>query len=472
MYIQQFFLKGLAHSSYLIGGNSSCAIVDPQREVSHYIETAESLGMEITHILLTHLHADFISGHMDLARLTGAVIYAPESANCAFKHISINEGFNFLIDDVSFQVLQTAGHTPEHITYVVTDKARGTEPVAIFCGDTLFVGDVGRPDLFPSMSRELAGKLFDNIHVKLMRLPDECMVFPAHGAGSLCGRALGAMRHSTIGYEKKYNTALQIMDRNEFIDKLTNNMPPVPDHFTRCSAINAEGPALISDMPALLPLTPEEFECNAQVQNATVIDIRAFDSFGGQHVEGSWNIDLRGNFATFAGWMINPERPILLVADNPEQAQEGARQLRKVGLDSIIGWLEGGVYKWALNANRISHVQQMSVMELHQFMVGEDPFTLLDVRTSREFEIAHIEGSVNIPLPEVRDRFGEISRTTPVIIICTSGQRSSIAASIMKQQGFEDVRNVSGGLTAYNRAGYAPECPVCLLPHGPKLYNI
>ena len=241
MFVQQFFVKGLAHSSYLLGGTDFCAIVDPQRDVDIYIDAAKAQGMKITHVLETHLHADFISGHMDLADKTGAAICAPKAGNCRFEHVAMAEGDSLQIDNVRIAVLDVAGHTPEHIAFVVTDLERGEEPAAVFCGDTLFVGDVGRPDLFPGKAMELASKLYDNIHGKLLKLPDFCEVYPAHGAGSLCGRAMGAKRTSTIGYERRYNAALQIRDKDAFIASLTTDMPAVPDHFARCSAINGGG---------------------------------------------------------------------------------------------------------------------------------------------------------------------------------------------------------------------------------------
>ncbi len=250
MFVHQFFVKGLAHSSYLLGGTATCAIIDPRRDIDVYIHAARAMGMKITHILETHLHADFISGHIDLAAQTGAVIYAPKAGKCAFKHVAVAEGDSFDIEDMTIGVLETPGHTPEHVSYVVIDRSRGSDPAAVFCGDTLFVGDVGRPDLFPGIAESLAAKLYDSLHKKLLTLPPFCAVYPAHGAGSLCGRAMGAMRTSTIGYEKKYNGALKIKDKKKFVATLTTNMPPAPDHFSRCSAVNGKGPVLVDKAAA------------------------------------------------------------------------------------------------------------------------------------------------------------------------------------------------------------------------------
>ena len=231
MLLKHFFVGKIAHSSYLLAGKNYCAVIDPQRDVDVYITEARTMGVEITHILQTHLHADFISGHMDLAKKTGAKIYIAKSAQCTFDHVALSEGDSIELEDMVFQVLETPGHTPEHLSYVVIDKSRSDSPIGVFVGDTLFVGDVGRPDLFPAMAEELARKLYHSLHDKLLKLPDYVEVYPAHGAGSLCGRAMGAKWRTTIGYERNFNPALQIKDKSEFIKSLTQDMPPAPDHF-------------------------------------------------------------------------------------------------------------------------------------------------------------------------------------------------------------------------------------------------
>src|SRR4030043_582278 len=258
MVIQSFFVNGLAHNSYILGGSKTCAVIDPRRDVQIYLDSAKAMGWKITHVLETHLHADFISGHMDLAEKTGAKIYVPKSGNCQFEHEGLIERNSFSIEDMEFKVLETPGHTPEHISYMVVDHSRGEDPTALFCGDTLFVGDVGRPDLFPNIAKELASKLYDSLQ-KLLKLPDFCEVYPAHGAGSLCGRVMSAKRTSTIGYERKYNYALQIKSRDKFIESLTTDMPEAPDHFSRCSDINRKGPTLVKDLPSLKPFDPTSF---------------------------------------------------------------------------------------------------------------------------------------------------------------------------------------------------------------------
>ena len=466
MIIRQFFVKGISHSSYLLGGKSTCAIVDPQRDVRPYLEAAHELDLEITHILETHLHADFVSGHMDLAKITGARIYAPRSAECAFDHVPVGEGDTVSIDALTLSVLEVPGHTPEHIAFVVTDRTRSSEPVGVFCGDALFVGDVGRPDLFPKIAEELASKLYDSLHGKLLRLPDFCEVYPAHGAGSLCGRAMGAKRTSTIGYERLCNAALQIRDREEFIRSLTRGMPPAPDHFTRCSDINRTGPSLTADLPPLAAFPPGLFQEHAKSDGTLVLDVRNYDAFAGHHVPGAWHNDLNGSFATFAGWVLPPDRNILLVAEDPEQAQRAREWLQKVGLDRTVGYLDGGMVDWAKAGLTTDHIGLVSAEELYDRISGDEQIALVDVRAATEYNAYHIKGSVNIPAPDLRSRYRELKPELTTYVVCSTGNRSSLGASILKQKGFLEVHNLAGGMTGYSAAGHAPECPLCFVSHG------
>jgi glyoxylase-like metal-dependent hydrolase (beta-lactamase superfamily II)/rhodanese-related sulfurtransferase len=468
MFVQQFFVKGLAHSSYMLGGSQKCAIVDPRRDVDVYLEAAKDMGMKITHVLETHLHADFISGHMDLAEKTGAVIVAPKSAKCKFKHKAVAEGDRFNIENIQIKVLDTPGHTPEHITYVVTDKSRGSEPVCIFCGDVLFVGDVGRPDLFPGKATQLASQLYDNLHQKLMNLPDFCEVYPAHGAGSLCGRAMGAKRTSTIGYEKRYNAALQITDKQKFIKSLTTNMPAAPDHFSRCSAINGKGPALVGKQPRLVAMSPKVFARMAKKPDTIVLDVRDYEAFGGQHVPGAYQVDFGGNFATFSGWILPADKNILLVAASAQQASEANVWLKRVGLDRAVGFLDGGMFAWSKEGLPTEHVRQIGAAELHDVIRKKRGLSLVDVRAVGEYQKNHIKGAVNIPAPDLRKRHKELDKNKTVVLICSTGHRSSLGASLLKQHGFKDVYNVAGGMTGYSAAGFAPECPMCMAPHVPQ----
>jgi rhodanese-related sulfurtransferase len=380
--------------------------------------------------------------------------------------VGLSERDSFEIEDMEFRVLETPGHTPEHMVYVAIDHSRGEDPVALFCGDTLFVGDVGRPDLFPGIAKELASKLYDSLQ-KLAKLPDFCEVYPAHGAGSLCGRAMSAKRTSTIGYEKKYNYAFETKDRDKFIELLTTDMPEAPDHFSRCSDINRKGPTLVKNLPPLSPFDPPSFSGRAKEKNTVILDIRPYEAFGGQHVAGSYQIDLGGNFSTFAGWIIPPDVNILLVVERAEQAEEAVVQLRRVGLDRTIGYLDGGMYEWAKTGLPMEHIPQLSAEDLKRRITNGLAVTLVDVRAKREYMTGHIEGTINIPAPDLRTRYKELEQKIPIVVICNTGHRSSLGASLLKQHGFKDVSNVAGGMTGYNMAGYGPECPVCIAPHLP-----
>jgi glyoxylase-like metal-dependent hydrolase (beta-lactamase superfamily II)/rhodanese-related sulfurtransferase len=454
MLVQHFFVNGLAHSSYLLGGTGSCAIVDPQRDIEVYLNAAAALGLKITHILETHLHADFISGHMDLAEKTGAVIYAPKEGNCRFKHVGLADGDVFDIDAMRISVLNTPGHTPEHISYVVSDLERGEEPVGVFCGDTLFVGDVGRPDLFPGRATELASMLYDSLHSKLMQLPDFCEVYPAHGAGSLCGRSMGAKRTSTIGYERIRNAALRIRDKSAFIASLTTNMPVGPDHFARCSATNGAGPALMRTLPAPLPMTAEVIMERSKKAGVLVLDVRPFDAFGGQHIPGSLSLDISSNFSVFAGWTLPVDSEILLVADNEAVVMNATILLRRVGLDNVIGYLKGGLLSWNLAGLPTEHVEQINPAELNQQLALDKDMVLVDARSAQEFEQIRIQGAKNITAPDLRQRHSELPEDKPIVVICGTGMRSSLAASILQSKGFKDVKNVAGGMSGYAAAGF------------------
>jgi glyoxylase-like metal-dependent hydrolase (beta-lactamase superfamily II)/rhodanese-related sulfurtransferase len=470
MFIQSFFVPGLAHLSYLLGGKGTCAIIDPRRDVEEYMSVAKSMGMRITHILETHLHADFISGHMDLAARTGAEILVPKAGQCTFPHRPVKEGDEFQIEDMNIRVFETPGHTPEHITYVVTDRSRGAEPATIFSGDTLFVGDVGRPDLFPGQAVELAGKLFDSLS-KIKALPDHVLVLPAHGAGSLCGRAMGAMRYSTIGYERHYNAELQHQTVDAFRASLLSGMPEAPDHFSRCSDINRKGPMKLSELKTVKPLSPAEVNQLAK-GGVTILDGRDYLAFGGAHVPGAWNIDMAGNFQTFSGWMLPPDKPVVLVLENDTRASEAITMLRRVGFDRIEGWLEGGMHAWSVAGLPVGHVRQISVQELSELSKQKPPPMVLDVRGKLEFETLHLDGAVHMQAPDTRKRYGEIPKGKTVYIICNSGHRSSLACSVLKQKGINDVVNVAGGMTAFSAAGLIGACPTCTAPHLPSTKEV
>jgi rhodanese-related sulfurtransferase len=442
MFVQQFFIPGIAQSSYLLGAGSTCAIVDPSRDVERYLDAAGQLDLAITHVLETHLHADFVSGHMELMETAGATICAPASGHCEFAHTAVGDGSRIEVEELVIDVLDTPGHTPDGVTYVVTDTARGDEPAAAFTAD-----------VFPGRSRELAAQLYDSLHEKILALPDACLVLPSHGAGSLCGRAMGAMRFSTIGYERRFNAALRHADREEFVRSLTGNMPPAPDHFSRCSEINRRGPALVRALPELRPMRPAEFRERAGQEDTVVLMVRDYATFGGIHVPGSYHVDLAMNFSTYAGWALPPDKDILLVADSPAQAREAVVQLRRVGLDRVPGYLVGGTHAWAIAGYPTDRVPQLSPADVHAMIEGGA--LLVDVRFPDEYEEQHIEGAVNIPALDLRTRHPELPADRPLVVMCRTGQRSSLACSLLKRAGFTGVHNAAGGLTGYTAAGYS-----------------
>ncbi len=312
------------------------------------------------------------------------------------------EGDEIPLEDIRFSVIETAGHTPESICYLATDTARGETPVALFSGDTLFVGDVGRPDLFPGRAEELASSLYDNLHTKIMTLPDECEVYPAHGMGSLCGRAMAAKRTSTIGYEKKYNYALRIRDRGDFVRALTSDMPAAPDHFARCSAINRAGPALMRDLVPPVPIEPKPFFDRMRDGNSLLLDVRSYQAFSGVHIPGAWHIDLSGNFPTQAGWILPHDRDILLVVEERRHAEEAALQLRRVGFDRVAGFLDGGMLYWGSAGLPISRVPVLCPEEVHT-LVESKRAVLIDVRSKEEWEDGHADRIGPYPMARPQD---------------------------------------------------------------------
>jgi len=448
MLLKHFFTPKIAHSSYILAGKSACAVIDPQRDVDLYLDEARSLGVDITHIIQTHLHADFITGDMEL----------------------VSEGESIRLEDMELQVLETPGHTPEHLSYVVIDHSRADAPVGVFVGDTLFVGDVGRPDLFPDQAHELAGKLYESLHEKLLKLPDHVEVYPAHGAGSLCGRAMGAKWRSTIGYERAYNAALQIEDKAEFIRSLTENMPPAPDHFSRCSDINRRGAPRSSQIPPPAAMDVDEVKRLLTEADMAVLDTRSYHAFAGQHLPGAWHLDLNGNFPTFAGWVLPTEKDVLLVTDDYQRVAEANRWARRVGVDRIVGFLDGGMTAWATSGGHSAHIELVSTEELHDMIIGHERFVLLDVRAPLEYEENHIDGAINIPVAELRTRYRELDGETKTVLVCSSGNRSSLGASILKQNGFRQVYNLAGGMSGYGAAGYTRECKACVNPHGSRFF--
>ena len=445
MFLKQFYHEGIAHYSYLLIASNQATVIDPAREVDAYLELAAARNVEITQIWETHLHADFISGHLELARKTGATIFAPAKANCLFGHQPLKEGDILELEKLKITVLETPGHTPEHVAFVVADLDRGDVPLCLFSGDTLLVGDVGRPDLFPRQTERLAQELFHSLHDKLLKLPDFCEVYPAHGAGSLCGREISNKPSSTIGYERLLNPALKITDETEFVRFVTTDMPPIPDYFTRCSALNGQGPALLEKLPEIRPLSVTEFAAKTRIDGCPAIDTRHHRKYAHEHIPGSLNFSFDLNFPLFAGWLLPPEDEIVLITDSAEDVASAVRFLHQVGIDHIAGWLDGGVRAWKIASLPTASFSVFGEEEFLNRLQNPSEMQLVDVRQVMERAGTDIPEAINIPVPELRQRSAELPENKQLILICQGGARGSLAAGLLWQNGFRNLVNVAGG---------------------------
>ena len=452
MYFEQFYLGCLAHASYMLGSDGEAAVVDPQRDVDLYLETAAAQGLKIRHIFETHLHADFVSGHVELARRTGATIYIGERAGAAFPHVPLREGFEVRVGRARIKTLETPGHTPESVCLVVTDEEKSERPWAVLTGDTLFIGDVGRPDLSPNhTSQQLAGMLYDSLHTKLLPLGDDVLVYPAHGAGSLCGRNMRADRFSTIGTERLTNYALQIKDRDDFIRQLTTNLPARPEYFSQDAQINRQGAGDLAELPPLKAISPAEFQSLLQ-QDVFALDVRPMADFAAGHVPGSVNIALSGQFASWAAALLGLNARPVLIADTPEQYGEARMRLARVGIEDARGYLDGGVAGWRQAGFGVGVLPQITAQELQQCL-GEGKLRVLDVRREPEWQAGHIPEAAWWPLDRFKVSAPEVDPSIPLAVHCASGYRSVIACSLLRRAGLNNVINVLGGFEAWKKAG-------------------
>jgi glyoxylase-like metal-dependent hydrolase (beta-lactamase superfamily II) len=452
MYFKQFYLGCLAQASYMIGDAGEAAVIDPRRDVDEYLEEARRQNLTIRHVIETHLHADFVSGHRELAARTGAKIYFGANAGATFPHVPVREGDEIRMGNVVLRFLETPGHTPESVSVVVFDEAVSRQPQAVLTGDTLFIGDVGRPDLLGARmsADELAGLLYDSLHAKLLALPDATQVYPAHGAGSLCGRNISSETSSTIGEQRQGNYALKPMPKEEFVRMMTADLPEAPAYFSRDVAINREGAPDLAELPELPGLSPQYFE-SRQAGGGLVVDTRPSAQFGTAHVPGSLHIGLSGQFASWAGALVPPDASILLVAEDPDRVQEARTRLARVGLENVAGYLEGGIPAWEASGRPLASTEQITVDELDH-RLRERSMRVLDVRRPPEWQAGHIDGAAHVPLNELAGRAGEVGGDTPVAVICASGYRSSTATSVLERKGVRRVSNVVGGMNAWNAA--------------------
>ncbi len=451
IYFEQFYLGCLAHASYLLGSEGEAVVVDPQRDVDIYLRAAEQRGLRIHHIFETHLHADFVSGHQELAARTGAKIYIGPNGHATVPHAEVHEGFELRVGKMRIKVLETPGHTPESICLAVTDEEKSPNPRAVLTGDTLFLGDVGRPDLSKTHTPTvLAGMLYDSLHNKLLKLADEVIVYPAHGAGSLCGRNMRAERSSTIGTERLTNYALQIESKEEFIRQLTTNLPPRPEYFPQDAQINRTGAPALSELPGLKDVSARELQLLLN-EKVIALDVRSADEFASGHVPGSINIPLSGQFASWAGILLGLSSRPVLIATSPEQLSEARTRLARVGIDDARGYLQDGIEGWVGAGLEVSELPQITVQRLNEHFSG-DKLQLLDVRRRPEWEAGHVEAAAWWPLEDFRTSLPQLNRNAPIAVLCKGGYRSMIACSWLRREGFQNVTNVVGGFDAWENS--------------------
>ena len=450
----QYYLDCLSHASYLIGDENSgrAVVVDPQRDVSEYLADAAELGLHIDLVIETHFHADFLSGHLELADATGATVVYSSVATPEFDYLGVEDGQRYSLDPagVTLEFRHTPGHTPESMSVVVYEHPEDATPYGVLTGDTLFIGDVGRPDLLASIgySRdELATMLYDSLHQKLMTLPDETRVYPAHGAGSACGKNLSTELSSTIGDQKRWNYALNAPDRETFIALVTEGQPPAPGYFAYDATLNRKNRALLDEdeMPPALSY-PQVMDRLAA--GAVLVDGRSPIEFAQGHFRAAINIGLEGRYAEFAGSVVTPDNDIVLMTD-PGYELEGKNRLARIGFDRVIGHLENSEQAMLSHPDQVQIASRLSAKDFDQRAAGVPGLQIVDVRNPGEAEAGMIPGAVNIPVGQLPDRLAELDSHAPTVVYCAGGYRSSVAASMLRRNGFADVSDILGGFGAW-----------------------
>ena len=466
MIFKQFYLNCLAHASYVIGDEESrtAAVVDPQRDIAQYLTFAAEHNLQIKHVFLTHLHADFVAGHLELRDRAGATIYLGARAQAEYRFRPLADGDVVQFGKVRLKSLETPGHTPESISILVYDLARSEgEPSAVLTGDTLFIGDVGRPDLRVALgwsAADLGGMLFDSLQSKLLPLPDASLVYPAHGAGSLCGRAISKETVSTIGEQRRLNYALQPMSKQAFIELVTTDQPEAPPYFVYDAVLNSkERPTLDEALEReLKPLTLDQLLA-MQAEGAQILDTRDPDEFGAAHLKGSINVGLGGQYATWAGTVLDHVHPIVIIAD-PGRECESAIRLGRIGFDHIAGYLQNGLRSLEARPDLVAFTERLSVQFAAELLSSGEPPLAIDVRGPRERAQKHIEHSMSMPLNRLEENLKLLPNDRPLLVYCAGGYRSSIAASLLKRGGFTAVAELAGGIAAWEAA----KLSVCTTP--------
>ncbi len=457
MILHQFYLNCLAHASYLIGDETSglAAVVDPQRDIDQYLAFAAEHRLRIAHVFLTHFHADFIAGHLELRDRTGATIYLGAAAKAEYAFTPLKQGDRVEFGRVRLEALETPGHTAESISIVVYDLARSADEAhAVLTGDTLFIGDVGRPDLRVALgwsASDLGGLLYESLRTKLLTLPDSSLVYPAHGAGSLCGKAISKETVSTIGEQRRSNYALQPMTKQAFVDLVTADQPEAPPYFTYDAVLNSKERLTLAETLAreLNPMTLDQVLALQEV-GGQILDTRDPNDFAAAHLSGSINIGLGGQYATWAGTVLSRERPIVIIAD-PARESESAVRLGRIGFDHVVGYLKDGLRSLEARPDLTASTERISAPLAAERLADGEPLAV-DVRTPREREEKRIAGSVSIPLNHLTERSGELPKDRPLLVHCAGGYRSSIAASLLQAQGFDRVSEITGGIAAWETA--------------------
>jgi rhodanese-related sulfurtransferase/glyoxylase-like metal-dependent hydrolase (beta-lactamase superfamily II) len=458
MFLKQYYLGCLAHASYLMAdeASKSAIVVDPQRDIQQYLNDAEQLGVQIRHVFLTHFHADFLAGHLELRDRCGAEIRLGARAQAEYKFVPMKDGDTLEFPGLRLQILETPGHTIESISILVSDLQKNPDkPYAVLTGDTLFIGDVGRPDLRASLgwtAQELGGHLYDSLHDKLMQLPDETLVYPAHGAGSLCGKNLSSDTVSTLGDQRRFNYALQPMTKEEFIRLVTADQPDAPAYFTFDAILNTrERPTLDKTLEhALHPVELNEV-LEMGDAGAQILDVRDAAEYAKGHMAGSINIGLGGQYATWAGTLLDPNRPIVIIAE-PGREQEAALRLGRIGFDHVKGYLRDGMGALAGRQDLVWATHRVNASMLAEELASKDPPLVFDIRSPREWSANHLGDSINLPLAHLQERIEEVPRNRRIAVHCAGGYRSSIAASILNQYGITNLIELAGGITAWEAA--------------------
>jgi rhodanese-related sulfurtransferase/glyoxylase-like metal-dependent hydrolase (beta-lactamase superfamily II) len=458
MFFRQYYLGCLAHASYLLGDHetSTAVVVDPQRDINQYLEDARREGLQIRHTFLTHFHADFVAGHLELRDQAGAQIHIGARGQTEYASVRLSDGDTMEFGHVRLRVLETPGHTVESICLLVYDLEKSdATPWAALTGDTLFIGDVGRPDLRASLgwsATELGGMLYDSLREKLLPLPDSTLVYPAHGAGSLCGRNISKDTVSTIGDQRRFNYALQPMPREDFVRLVTADQPDAPAYFTYDAVLNTREHATL-DQTLGRALQPISLDAVLEMGNAGahLLDVRDPVDYAKGHLAGSINIGLGGQYATWAGTLLDRSKPIVIIAE-PGREQEAATRLGRIGFDHVHGCLAGGMTALAARPDLVWPTERITADAAGDLAASADPPLILDIRAPKEWQHKHIEGSVNIPLNHLQERIGEIPRDRRLLVHCAGGYRSSIGVSILHQYGITNVIELAGGIAAWEAA--------------------